>query len=156
MHVQATSEHAWLKKWVGEWTYEFEAPGETSTGRESVRAIGDVWIQCEGRVEMPDGTPATTVMTLGYDTAAGRFVGTFLGSMMTYMWIYNGRLEADGTRLTLDTEGPSFADDGRIVKYRDVVEWRSDDHRVLISTQQDADGNFQPFMTAHYRRVKSA
>ena len=47
-------------------------------------------------------------MTLGYDPVQKRFVGTFIGSMMTHMWIYNGTLDAAGKVLTLDTEGPGL------------------------------------------------
>lgn len=52
---------------------------------------------CEGLGEMPGGGIATTMMTLGYDPARKWFVGTFIGSMMTHMWVYAG------TVLTLDT-----------------------------------------------------
>ena len=55
---------------------------------------------------MPDGTPATTQITLGYDPAKKRFVGTWLGSMMTHLWIYDGELSADERTLTLSSEGP--------------------------------------------------
>lgn len=156
MHVDVTREHQWLTRLVGEWTYEHDAgdSNEKFTGEESVRAIGDIWIQCEGRGRMPDGKPAITLMTLGYDPAVQRFVGSFIGSMMTHQWIYSGQLNADGTVLTLDTEGPSFAGDGRIVKYRDAIELRGDDHRVLTSSQQGADATFATFMTAHYHRKR--
>jgi len=33
--------------------------------------------------EMPDGGTGKTVMTLGYDPQNNRYVGTFIGSMMT-------------------------------------------------------------------------
>ena len=61
---------------------------------------------------MPGGGPATTLMTLGYDPEKKRFVGTWIGSMMTHLWIYDGALDAAGKVLTLDAEGPSFAGDG--------------------------------------------
>ena len=42
--------------------------------------------------------------------------------------------------------------DGKLAKYRDVIEPKSDDHRVLTSHVQGEDGSWQSFMTAHYRR----
>jgi hypothetical protein len=33
-----------------------------------------------------------------------RFVGTFVGSTMTHLWVNEGVLEAAGRALTLDTE----------------------------------------------------
>src|SRR6185295_16595790 len=88
MHTpEPQQEHKWLQRLVGEWTYEHEAsmgpdqPPMKGTGTESVRSIGGLWTVGEG--EMPDGSPATTIMTLGYDPQSKRFVGTFIGSMMT-------------------------------------------------------------------------
>jgi hypothetical protein len=158
MKVETQAEHHWLNKLVGEWTSEMECsmgPGQPAmkhTGTDSVRSIGGVWVQCEGRGTMPDGSPAITLMTLGYDPARKRYLGTFIGSMMTHMWIYEGRLDASGNVLTLDTEGPSFTGDGKMVKFQDIIEFKSDDHRVLSSQTLGEDGQWTHFMTAHYRR----
>jgi hypothetical protein len=157
MKVEPHPEHRWLEQFVGEWTYEHEcAPGPDQphsklTGVETVRTLGGVWILCEGQGEMPDGCGAgLTVMTLGYDPARKRFVGSFIGSMMTFQWLYDGTL--NGNVLTLDSEGPSFAGDGTMAKYQDIIEILSPDHRILRSQTLGGDGKWQPFMTAHYRR----
>lgn len=154
MQAELRNEHRWLERLVGEWTSEMEGaaqPGEPPlkhTGTESVRSLGGAWVLCEGQGEM-----GGTVMTLGYDPAKQRFVGTFVGSMMTHMWVYEGELDAAQRVLTLDTEGPSFTDEGKTAKYRDSIEWRSDDHRVLTSRYLGEDGEWREFMTAHYRRT---
>jgi hypothetical protein len=93
-------------------------------------------------------------MTLGYDPQTERFVGTFIASMMTHLWPYNGALDATGKVLTLDSEGPSFAGDGTMAKYQDIIEFINDDHRTLSSQVLGPDGQWQPFMKAHYRRKK--
>jgi hypothetical protein len=160
MHVEPQTEHKWLDQLVGEWTYESEAimgPGQPplkGAGSESVRSIGGVWVQCEGDMVMPEGGPGTTIMTLGYDPARKRFVGTFIGSMMTFMWVYDGQLDAAGKALTLDAEGPSFTDLNKTAKYKDTIEILSPDHRTLSSQFQAEDGTWHRFMTAHYRRKK--
>ena len=160
MNAEPQQEHRWLQKLVGEWAYESECsmgpdkPPETFRGTETVRSIGGLWVVCEGRGEMPGGGIATTMMTLGYDPARQRFVGTFIGSMMTHLWVYDGGLDAAGTALTLDTEGPNFGVPGALAKYQDVIEWQGDDHRVLSSQTPGPDGRWHTFMTAHYRRVK--
>ena len=160
MHAQPQKEHQWLQRLVGEWTYENEAvmepgkPPAKSTGTESVRSIGGLWVACEGRGEMPDGTAATTIMTLGYDPQKKRFVGTFIGSMMTNLWVYDGALDAAGKVLTLDTDGPSFTAEGKMSKYQDIIEQKSDDHRVLTARVLGEDGKWNQFMTANYRRKK--
>ena len=158
MEVAKTKEHAWLQRIVGEWTGEGTAemgpgqPTQTFNVEESVRPIGDVWIQGEGRGKMPDGTPSTTLVTLGFDPDRKRFVGTFIGSMMTYLWIYDGALDRSERILTLNAEGPSMAGDGKMAKYQDIVEVKDEDHRTLSSQILMPDGTWTKIMTAHYRR----
>ena len=101
---------------------------------------------------MPGDVTAKTVMTLGYDTAKKKFVGTFIGSMMTNLWVYEGELDEAGRVLTLDAEGPSFTDPNKTAKYKDAIEIVSPDHRILTSRYLGDDGQWHQFMTAHYRR----
>jgi hypothetical protein len=96
----------------------------------------------------------TTLMTLGYDPRKKRFVGTFVGSMMTNLWIYDGELDKDERVLTLDTDGPDFTNPEKTVKFKDVIEFKSDDHRMTTSHALGEDGQWHQFMTADYRRKK--
>jgi len=160
MKAEPQKEHQWLHKLVGEWTYETEAPPQPGqqprkiTGTDTVRSLGELWVLAEGQGEMPGGGPATTLMTLGYDTQTKRYVGTWIGSMMTYLWVYDGELDAAQGVLTLNSEGPSTAGDGTITKYKDLIQLKSDDHRVLTARVLAADGTWQPLMTVDYRRKK--
>ncbi len=157
MNVAHQKQHQWLDKFIGEWTveteYSMEPNGEPtkSTGTEVVRSIGGVWIVAEGTGNLPDGGIGTTMMTLGFDAQLDRFIGTFVGSMMTHLWLYNGSLDATEKVLTLDTEGPNFSQTA-IAKYQNIIEFVSDDHRVMKSQILMEDGNWNHFMTAHYRR----
>ena len=157
MEVTPQKQHQWLDKFIGEWTseteYSMEPNGEPtkSTGTEIVRSIGGVWIVAEGTGDLPDGGIGTTMMTLGFDPQLDRFVGTFVGSMMTHLWLYNGSLDATEKVLTLDTAGPNFSQTA-MAKYLDIIEFISDDHRVMKSQILMEDGNWNHFMTAHYRR----
>jgi hypothetical protein len=157
MNVKPQKQHQWLDKFIGEWTseteYNMEPNGEPSkfTGTEVVRSIDGVWIVAEGLGYLPDGGTGTTMMTLGFDPQIDRFVGTFVGSMMTHLWLYNGSLDATEKVLTLDTEGPNFSQT-TMAKYQDIIEFVSDDHRVMKSQILMEDGNWNQFMTAHYRR----
>jgi hypothetical protein len=160
MKSEPQKQHEWLQKLVGEWTYEADCtmgpdqPPEKFKGSESVRSLGGVWVLCEGRGEMPDGGMATTLMTLGYDRQKKRYVGTWIGSMMTHLWVYDGALDAAEKVLTLDTEGPDFAAKGKMAQYKDVIEFKNDDHRLLASHMLGDDGQWHGFMTANYRRKK--
>jgi Protein of unknown function (DUF1579) len=152
-------QHQWLDKFIGKWTseteYKMEPDGEPSklTGTEVVRSIGGLWIVAEGESDMPEGGAEKTItmMTLGFDPQLDRFIGTFVGSMMTHLWLYNGSLDANQKVLTLDTEGPNFTQTA-MAKYQDIIEFVSDDHRVMKSQILMDDGNWNHFMTAHYRR----
>lgn len=156
--AEPQAEHRWLQRLVGEWTSEAEAvmepgkPPETFRGTESVRSLGGLWVIGEGHGDMPGGGEMTTVISFGYDPGKGKFVGTFIGSMTAHLWLYEGSLDSSGQVLTLDTEGPDFASEGKIGKYQDVVEMVDDNHRVARSRRLGEDGQWHEFMTAHYRR----
>jgi hypothetical protein len=158
MHAEPQKEHGWLKQLVGEWTYETECDGGPgnpplkTTGSETVRALGDLWIVGDGQGEMPGGGAATMQITLGFDPAKGRFVGSWIGSMMHHFWVYDGFLDESGTVLTLEAEGPSFAGDGGMATYRDIITIKSPDHRILTGNLRNADGSWTSFMTSHDRR----
>ena len=160
MNAKPQKEHHWLQKLVGDWTFETETsmgpdlPSECCQGTESVRSLGGLWILAEGEGVMPDGDPATTLMTLGYDTQKKRFVGTFVGSMMNILWVYDGELDNTEKVLTLNSEGPDFAVPGKTAKYKDVIEFNTDDHRVMTSHTLGDDGQWHGFMRISYRRKK--
>ncbi|HEY0945879.1 MAG TPA: DUF1579 domain-containing protein [Opitutaceae bacterium] len=160
MFTPPQKEHAWLQKLLGAWTFESECLGEPGqptakfSGKETVKALGGLWIVGEGAGEMPGGGTGLTMITLGFDPKRNRFVGTWVGSMMTHLWVYEGELDTSGRVLTLNAEGPSFTDPGKQAKYQDVIEIKSDDHRILTSRTLGDDGTWTQFMTAHYRRQK--
>jgi hypothetical protein len=153
-------EHDWLHKLIGEWEYETvsEEPGKPPTksvGTERVRSIGGIWIVGEGEGEMPGGAgPATTLLTLGYDPQKGRFVGTWIGSMMPNLWVYDGFLDAAERVLTLESEGPSFTNPGALGKYRDIITIVDDDYHTLTAKFLGDDGTWNEMMTMHFRRKK--
>lgn len=152
-------EHKWLQKLVGEWTSEMptdctsppDQPAEKQQGTETVRSLGGLWTVGEGTMPY-EGGEHQTIMTLGYDPQQKKFVGTFIGSMMTHLWPYSGSLDTAGKVLTLDSEGPSFMEEGKMAKYHDMIEFVDDNHRTLSSEYQNADGTWTKFMTAHYYR----
>lgn len=159
MHAEPQREHRWLDRLIGEWTMQSECmmgpdqPPMTTEGVEVVRSLGGLWTIAEGEGEMPGSGSMKSVMTLGYDPATGRYVGTFVASVMTHLWAYNGTLDADERVLTLDTTGPGFNGEPS-APYKDSIEFVDDDHRTLNSCYQGADGQWTTFMTAHYRRKK--
>ena len=163
MMAEPQKEHQWLQKLVGEWTYETEMPMgpdqpvQKFQGTESVRSLGGIWIMGEGKGEMPGGGAATMIVTIGYDPQKKAYVGTWVGSMMTHLWVYKGELDAAERVLTLNAEGPKMTPEGPAegtARYQDVIEFLSDDHRTLTSRIQGDDGEWNQIMQAHYRRKK--
>jgi Protein of unknown function (DUF1579) len=158
MKAEPQKEHQWLQKLVGEWWFEADSsmgPGQPPTrthGSETVRSVGGLWTVAEGQGEVPSGGTATSIMTLGYDPQRQRFVGTWVGSIMAHLWTYDGTLDDAGRVLTLDTEGPHFSGGHKRARYQDVIEFKSDDHRVMTSRMLADDGTWHDFMTAHYRK----
>ena len=152
-------EHEWLQQLVGEWTWESDLPGEPGKegeqhrGSETVRSIAGIWIVGEGRGNAPDGTVSTSIMTLGYSPERNKYVGTFVASMMTDLWLYEGFLDEETNSLVLDTEGPSFTDPSRRARYKDTIRVIDRDNRVMTSSYQGESGGWSEFMTMRYRRA---
>lgn len=152
--------HKWLQQLVGNWTVESEmaAPGMDpikSTGTDTVRTLGGRWVIGEMKGEMPGMGPMSAILTLGYDAEKGRYHGTWIDSMHDLLWVYTGTMDPTGKILTLEAEGPNMMDpaDDTKVKYRDVIEIKSEDHRTLTSSAF-VDGQWVQFGVVNYRRAR--
>lgn len=161
-------QHEWLRKFVGTWTFTSEGymgpdkPTCASSGRETVRMLGDLWIVCEARMQMPaemGGGSMESLMTLGYDPAKKKYIGTWIGSPMTHLFVYEGVLKESFDEqgkavsiLPLDTTGPSFMDPTKTARYQDVLEMHDGGKRVMWSQALGDDGVWMRFMTAQYTR----
>ncbi len=151
--------HKWLEKLVGTWTFESEmmAPGMPpmkSSGTDTVRSLGGRWVLGELKHEMPGMGTMNAVLTIGYNSETGKYQGTWVDSVTDHLWIYVGTLDPTEKILTLEAEGPNMMDPAKgNTKYRDVITFKSADHRTLTSSAL-VDGKWVQFMTAHYRKTK--
>lgn len=157
--VAPLPQHGWLTRLLGTWRYETECegpPGQPpmrAAGVEQVRMLGSFWVIGESEGQCPGGGGlARMVVTLGADPGTGRFRGTFVGSMMPWMFVYDGALDAAAGTLVLDTEGPAMIGEG-MARYRDSVAMQGDAVRILGSEVQRPDGSWHRFMTGRYERV---
>jgi uncharacterized protein YndB with AHSA1/START domain len=162
MAAPLAPEHGWLHRLLGEWSYAIECmppPGQDgpmrASGVERVRSLGGYWVIGEAEGTAPGGGDGVfrSVITMGFDPDTRRFKGSWAGSMMPHMFLYDGALDAEGRVLTLDAEGPSFTGEGT-ARYRDIVELRGEDHRLLISEVQGQDGGWTRIMTGEFRRLR--
>jgi hypothetical protein len=159
MFAQPQSEHNWLAQLAGEWVVDSEcnmgpeAPPQKTKGRMSCRMLGGLWLIAEGSSDSPEGEPWTSIMTLGYDPAKGKYIGTFIASMMTHLWPYSGLVDASGKRLPLDSEGPRFDGVEGMAMYRDTIELVDKDHWNFFGEMQLDDGTWQRIMYSENRRA---
>jgi predicted enzyme related to lactoylglutathione lyase len=143
--------HKWLEQLVGTWTVESETIGE-GTGTDTVRSLGGRWVVCDLKSEVPGMGPMNAVLTLGYNSETGKYQGTWVDSITDHLWVYEGTLDPTRKILTLEAEGPNMLDPTKgDMPYRDVIEFKSADHRTLTSSAF-VDGEWVQFMTANYRK----
>jgi hypothetical protein len=155
MKVGILDEHRWLEGFTGDWQMipDPNAPPEERTDDwiESGRMLeGGAWLVIEGSGTMPGGGAATTIFTVGFDASKGKYVGTWVGSMMAHLWICEGIRE--GNSLALNSLGPSFDQPGLMQTYQDIYTLDSASGRSLKSQVLQDDGTWKVFMTARYRR----
>lgn len=161
MSAPVLPQHVWLKQLLGTWTYTGDCdmgpdkPRVSMTGEETNTALGPYWVLCQAKMSMPNGEFMDARITLGYDTAATQFVGTFAASVMDSLWVYTGQLNDNQIILTLDTVGPSMTDPGKTTAYQDIHELipGKPNERIFRSRMKVADGTWKEFMTAQYRKA---
>lgn len=161
LHLQAqeapqmpkpTKEHAWLQKFVGNWSTESSIhmePGKPplkTQATETVKSLGGFWIVSEGKGEMM-GQPVLYNLTLGYDADTKTYTGTWVDSMNGYLWKYSGSVDASGNKLTLESEGPCPMEPGKMFKFKEVTEFKSDSERTFTSSMQGSDGKWTTLVT---------
>jgi hypothetical protein len=151
-----TKEHDFLQQLVGSWSSTGscmmpDGGTSASSGTQTVHSLGGLWIVIEGRNDAAEGG-GEFVLQLGFDPEKGKFVGTFIASMMTKLWIYEGTLDENGTVLTLAAEGPSFTGEGTAL-YHDIVEIEGPDSYLFSGNAQMPDGSWNRFMSSRLVRT---
>jgi hypothetical protein len=97
MFEQPQAAHQLLDHLVGKWTSESECimgpdqPPIKTAATAVGRSLGGMWIMLETESESPEGGSWNSVITLGYDSQKSQYVGTFIASMMSLMWLYTGQ-----------------------------------------------------------------
>ncbi|MEQ9409120.1 MAG: DUF1579 domain-containing protein [Fuerstiella sp.] len=158
MFGKPQAQHEWFNDLIGNWEFSHECsmgpdqPVSTTSGTVVGRSLSGLWTVLEFAGETPEHGQWTSLYTLGFDPRMDRFVATFVASMMTHLWVYEGQLDDSGKVLTLDVEGPRFDGEG-LVRYQDSIEIVDPDHWVLRSRILGDDGQWHSFMEGHHRRV---
>jgi hypothetical protein len=151
--MKPQAEHFALERLVGTWDVKSSVTGSDGRWTETCRSLDGMWYIAEGEGDVPGGT-AKTVLTVGYDPEKGKYVGTWVGTMMAMLWLYEGDLSEDGTTLSLYCTGPDFKGEGRTVEYREQIIFQDDDHRIFTSATRQEDGSWETFQDIEYTRKR--
>ena len=158
--VEPGPQHQWLHQLLGEWKFTHKCdmgndqPVTETAGEMRVRSLGGLWVllDCESGSENDPGGKWSSLFTLGYDPAKEKYVGTFVASMMTNLWIYEGDIDNETGRLVFEVEGPRMDGKEGTASYRDSYEIVSENEWVLRSAIQLDDGSWHQFMEGKHTR----
>ncbi|MCA0360501.1 MAG: DUF1579 domain-containing protein [Armatimonadetes bacterium] len=151
--IQATPQHQWLLNLVGEWKVRPGGEEGFLGGSDTITALGEAWIIGRLSLNFEGSRVMSSQTTLGFDEAKGKFVGTWVGDMMSNQWVYEGELSEDETELRLYSVGPAFDGSGEMNNYCDTVVILNENERLLRGTVQQPDGTWHQFMETHFTRV---
>ena len=112
--------------------------------------LGEYWVVSEVEGSFM-GMPFSSVFTLGYDPGKEKFVGTWIDSLSSNFWHYEGTLSADGKTLTLVKQDPCGGTPGKSAVLEDVMEIQSRDQKTLTSRAL-VDGEWRTMLTIRSRR----
>jgi len=123
--------HQMLLSHVGTWdvqcTYYMDPsqPPMEAKAKETVEAVGQFWTVSKFESDFM-GMPFVGRATLGYDTNAEQFVGTWIDGMSTVIFHYVGQFDAD--KKVLDMSGEAFMPHFQgECKFRSVIYFADDD-----------------------------
>ena len=129
---EPTPEHESLLGVVGTWTVDctyFMAPGEPMKvqAKETIEALGRFWTVSLFESDFM-GLPFAGRATTGFDPKRGKWVGTWVDSMMPHMFVMEGERDAESGIVTMHCDGPAPMT-GDMVPYRSTTENLADGRR---------------------------
>jgi hypothetical protein len=149
-------EHEVLKNDVGTWdaTVEMMGPGappSISQGVETNTMVGGLWLVTDFKSEMMN-QPFQGHGVSGYDPTKQKYVGTWVDSMSTGLTLGESTYDPKTKTMTGVMEGPDMS--GKMMKMKEVTEWRDPDTRVFTMYMTGTDGKDAPAMRITYKRRK--
>lgn len=157
-----TKEHKWLQQMVGTWRFESVGPemptedgseSEPMAGVEVAEPIGDYWVVMTGKASGGPIPGSKAVLTVGYDHEQGKFVGTWVGSPMTKLFVYDCTFDESENTLVMACDGPAWSGEGT-TQYRDCMKVIDANTREFFSMYQDENGSWNEFMRLRFTRTE--
>jgi hypothetical protein len=145
-------EHALLKRTEGTWDATAKIGDQESKGTMTYKmGLGGLWLVGEFKGEFMgakfEGKGLDT-----YDPAKKKYINVWVDSMSTAPMIMEGTYDKDNKVLTTTGEGPGM--DGKMTKYKGVLEHKDNDTMVYTMSNPGKDGKDQNMMTITYKRKK--
>lgn len=150
--------HKMLASMAGSWTTKIKSwcepnkPPVESTGTcEQKMVLGGRFLQQEFSGEMM-GSPFTGIGVIGYDNHTKKYVSTWMDSMGTAIFFFEGTASADGKTITQETRyddpirGP--------MKCRSVTKIVDDNTHVFEMYGTDKSGKEEKMMEITYTRKR--
>jgi hypothetical protein len=153
---RAGAGHELLKEDVGTWDADIlvnVVPGTPPQGSKGVAhnrlACGGLWLITEF---MNETTGFEGHGIYGYDQAKGKFVGTWVDPMRTFIAVAEGAYDAAAKTMTMrfETTGPQ----GKPLKWHEITERKDNDTRIWRSIMSGPGGQEFEVMTVTYKRRK--
>lgn len=151
-------QHKKIMKGVGTWDvackYFMDPTGGPmeSTATDTVEALGGFWTVSNFEGNMM-GAPFTGKSILGYDPMRGKYVSTWIDSMMPNFWYMEGDFDESGETLNLTGKGPDHTGQG-MTDWRITMTVVSDDEQVMRMFMSMPDGSEVMAMENTYTRRK--
>lgn len=150
-----TAEHRLLKEHAGKWKVAcrfYMEPGKPpmeSDATEKIEMVGDFWTVSRYEAQMM-GAPFVGSATMGFEPHSGKFVSTWVDSMMPVHCTFTGKLKGD----TIVLEGEFFSCmTNSVLKHRATEKHISKDERIFEMFCTMPDGKEIKMMTNHYKRA---
>ena len=145
-------EHAFLKRYAGEWTALIHSEGSEMKGTSSARMeCGGLWLISDFKADF-GGMPFQGHGLDGYDPATKKHISVWADSMITRPLLFEGTMDAATKTLTLTAQGVGM--DGKPAKFRSVTRYPDDDHMNFTMYLTGSDGVEQKLMAIEYTRKK--
>jgi hypothetical protein len=152
-------QHEFLKQFEGTWDAAAKFQGEPgkpmmeSKGVETATlGLGGFWLTYEYKGEMM-GAPFTGHGTMGYDQQKQKYVGTWIDSMKSGLFISEGTGDEHGKVFTMIAQGYCDAE-GKSITMKQVSEIKDHDHWTLTFLSPNPDGKETVMGTIEYTRRK--
>jgi hypothetical protein len=151
-----SAEHELLKSDVGTWDASIEVNVVPGTPPQGSRGVARNRLACGGMWLITDFLNETTGFEghgiYGWDPAKGKYVGTWIDPMRTFIAVSEGTYDPATRTMTMwfETAGPQ----GKPMKWREVTERKDADTRVWRSIMSSPDSKEFEVMKALYTRRK--